>query len=191
MIRASRLALAWPLALLTCVLLAAPLSGQAAGEGRSVRDGVYTEAQSERGETGFRHNCASCHTLDEFTGPGFWRRWTGLPVGNLFDLVRNEMPEDFPGGLTARQYADILAFFLKQNGLPPGASDLPASRASLAAIVMEAPPSPSGGEQAMGHLTSEQLTSLRQELDFHAGTAGPGGCARWAARTTPAKPLRR
>ena len=25
----------------------------------------------------------------------------------------------------------------------------------------------------MGHLTSEQLTSLRQELEFHAGTAGP------------------
>ena len=191
MIRASRLALAWPLALLTCVLLAAPLSGQAAGEGRSVRDGVYTEAQSERGETGFRHNCASCHTLDEFTGPGFWRRWTGLPVGNLFDLVRNEMPEDFPGGLTARQYADILAFFLKQNGLPPGASDLPASRASLAAIVMEAPPSPSGGGAGDGSPDFRAAHGAPAGTGFPCWNGWTGGCARWAARTTPAKPLRR
>ncbi|MBI4521343.1 MAG: cytochrome c [Gemmatimonadetes bacterium] len=142
MIRASRPALTWALALAISMLLgAAPLSAQAAADMRSVRDGVYTDAQSDRGEAAFRRNCASCHTLDEFTGLGFMRQWMDRPVFDLFDLVRNTMPQDFPGLLTARQYADIVAFFLKQNGLPAGESELPATRVSLAVIVIQPPPS--------------------------------------------------
>ena len=55
-------------AALAGVLLAlgsGPLAGQApaaAGPQRSAADGVFTEAQAQRGEMVFRQICAACHT---------------------------------------------------------------------------------------------------------------------------------
>ena len=114
---------------------ALPLSGQSAEApppARSVADGVYSDEQAARGEATFQQNCAACHTPSEFRGDAFVSRWATL--GSLFELVSTTMPQDFPGGLSAEQYADVLAAFLRANEFPAGAEDLPADAEALGAI---------------------------------------------------------
>jgi mono/diheme cytochrome c family protein len=128
------------LAALFFLLMASPIVAQAGGEAagpRSVDDGVYTQEQAERGETAFRQNCASCHTAGEFTGEMFIGRWA--TVGSLFDLVSATMPQDFPGGLRAEQYADVLAYVLSQNEFPAGSVELPGETSRLGTIRIQPP----------------------------------------------------
>ena len=54
--------------------------------------------------------------------PRWWARefisdWAGLTLGDLFDRIRNTMPQDNPGKLSRDQYADILSFVLKAERL--------------------------------------------------------------------------
>ena len=119
------------------LLTAAPLAAQNAPAQRSAADGVYTQAQADRGETAFRATCASCHVLSDFTGPNFLKRWSN--VGSLFETISTTMPQDFPGGLTAQQYADVVAYFLRRNSFPTGPDELPKEKAPLSAIVIPQP----------------------------------------------------
>jgi mono/diheme cytochrome c family protein len=116
--------------------LAGPLQAQSPAK-RTVRDGVYTAAQADRGQVAFRETCETCHAPRYFTG-GFLRNWSS--VGELFDFTVSNMPEDFPGSLSAQAYADVLAYVLKLNNLPVGDEELPAELAPLQAITF--PPSP-------------------------------------------------
>jgi mono/diheme cytochrome c family protein len=118
------------------LLLVAPLQAQQATK-RSARDGVYTAAQADRGQAAFRETCEVCHAPRYFTG-GFLRNWSS--VGELFDFTVGNMPEDAPGSLSAQRYADVLAYVLKLNNLPPGDQELPAELAPLQAITF--PPAP-------------------------------------------------
>jgi S-disulfanyl-L-cysteine oxidoreductase SoxD len=138
----ARLAAVWPLLIILVVATPSVAAAQASGgtEARSVRDGVYTTAQAERGEATFRQSCASCHTLGDFSGESFMRRWNGVSVGSFFELVANTMPQDFPGGLMPSQYADILAYVLSRNGLPAGGTELPSDVTALEAIAIQPPP---------------------------------------------------
>src|SRR4029453_3230747 len=48
---------------------------------RTVWDGVYTDAQAERADSVFSHNCAGCHTLSSqgaspLSGASFWESYT-------------------------------------------------------------------------------------------------------------------
>jgi len=98
----------------------------------SIWDGVYTEDQAARGNTGFTAHCASCHGADmggtgeapALSGPRFLSDFDGLSLGDLFDRIRTTMPQDNPGSLTRDQVADILAFLLKANTLPSGSKEL-------------------------------------------------------------------
>jgi mono/diheme cytochrome c family protein len=124
---------------------ASPAAAQTAGKPpleRSVREGVYTQAQAERGQTTFRQICGSCHTLADFSGEGFLRRWNGIALATFFDVMSTTMPQDNPGGLTAQQYADVIAYFLSQNRLPAGATELPTEVEVLSKIAIQ-PPAPS------------------------------------------------
>ena len=99
---------------------------------RSVWDGIYTEAQAQRGAEQYRQNCAACHgdTMtggDEapaLAGGEFLSNWTGLTVGDLFDRIRISMPADRPGKLNRDQIADILARILTVNRFPAGKTEL-------------------------------------------------------------------
>src|SRR5690349_12009816 len=112
----------------------------------SVWDGVYSEAQAARGEAGFIMHCASCHGANlggtgeapALAGPQFLSDFDGLSLGDLFDRIRTTMPQDNPGSLTRDGYADILAFLLKSNGLPPGAKELDRRSEYLKAISFSA-----------------------------------------------------
>ena len=118
------------------------LAGSAQAQAVSVWDGVYTEAQADRGAAGFAAHCASCHGASlggtgeapALTGPQFLSDFDGLSLGDLFDRIRTTMPQDNPGGLTRDQYADILAFLLKSNGMTSGAKELDRRSEYLKAI---------------------------------------------------------
>jgi mono/diheme cytochrome c family protein len=108
----------------------------------SIWDGVYSEGQAGRGNTGFASHCASCHGASlggtgeapALVGPQFLSDFDGLSLGDLFDRIRTTMPQDKPGGLTRDAYADILAFLLQANGLPSGARELDRRSEYLKAI---------------------------------------------------------
>ena len=130
-------------AALTAALLTlgrAPLAAQAAtaAPARSAGDGVFTEAQAQRGEMTCRQICAACHTIGEFSGEPFLKRWP--TAGGLFDLVSSTMPQDQPGSLTPEQYAAVLAYFLKTNGFRAGTAELPKEVPALNAIAIPARP---------------------------------------------------
>src|SRR5690349_24801971 len=122
------------------------LAGSAQAQAVSVWDGVYSEAQADRGAAGFAAHCAIWHGASlggtgeapALTGPQFLSDFDGLSLGDLFDRIRTTMPQDNPGGLTRDQYADILALLLKSNGLPPGAKELDRRSEYLKAISFSA-----------------------------------------------------
>lgn len=124
MMRAAVLAALWP------VLCAAAAHAQSPAE-RTAADGVYTAAQATQGEAAFSSICGNCHGTAEFSGPGFRRVWSGRAVYDFFDQLRNTMPLDNPGGLSRDQYTDVIAYLLKLNDFPAGATALPSTDAEL------------------------------------------------------------
>lgn len=119
---------------------------------RTVLDGVFTEAQAERGRAEYDVWCASCHQSD-LTG--------GVLVGddeapslrsmeklverhdldNLFTFIKNGMPRDEPASLEDETYVDILTYLLRENGFPAGTAELEADVAALKAIAIVRKPS--------------------------------------------------
>ena len=99
---------------------------------RSVWDGVFTEAQANRGQALYEQNCVSCHG-PALEGDGeapplsggepFWT-WNGKPLTALFEKIRKEMPHNRPGTLSPEASADILAHLLRFNKFPAGEIEL-------------------------------------------------------------------
>ncbi|MGB9467371.1 MAG: cytochrome c [Candidatus Acidiferrum sp.] len=141
-------------ALIACACLAAiatacsALRAQepAAGESRSVWDGVYTEEQAKRGEALYQKECKGCHgdtlaggeSAPPLTGGAFLSNWNGLTLGDLFERVRKTMPQNAPGKLNRQQNADILAFTLSVNKFPAGKTELSRQTEFLKEIRFEA-----------------------------------------------------
>jgi mono/diheme cytochrome c family protein len=109
------------------------------GSKRSTREGVYTLAQAERGEKLFAARCAVCHQTAQLSGPVFLRTWNGQPAEALYDLVRTTMPQENPGSLKPQQYADLLAYIFRINGLPAGDEELKGAPRALRQVIIEAP----------------------------------------------------
>jgi quinoprotein glucose dehydrogenase len=101
-------------------------------DGRTVWDGVYTDAQAKRGEKVYADKCVSCHTdsllgdgtATALTGTGFAANWDGVSLAELVERTRNTMPDDDPGTLSRQQVADVIAFVLKFNKFPTGGAEL-------------------------------------------------------------------
>lgn len=118
--------------------LGAALPAHAQTEERvTTLDGVYTEEQAARGAVVVEDVCRECHDDEEFVG-AFIRSWAGASVAALFDDIYSLMPEDQPGSLPTQQYADVIAYILQLNGLPPGEVELGAARESLERVLIEA-----------------------------------------------------
>jgi mono/diheme cytochrome c family protein len=130
--------------LVAAALVAALAGGVGAQEAaRSVRDGVYSPAQAQRGERLFESICTSCHELEELTGSGgYFELAEGQSLWDTFDYVAAEMPEDDPGSLQPEEYAAVLAYLLRAYGLPSGTAELPAARGPLETLAMARPAPP-------------------------------------------------
>jgi mono/diheme cytochrome c family protein len=115
---------------------------QAAGNSKTVWDGVYTSAQATRGEAAYQEQCSVCHGAglrgtDEgpsLAGRDFEQHWFEDSVKNLFIKVRTTMPADAPGSLAEAMYLDIVAHVLRANGFPAGETELPLDVEALSRV---------------------------------------------------------
>jgi mono/diheme cytochrome c family protein len=115
--------------------------------GRTTLDSVYSTDQAYKGQQVYREQCTACHAPTSYTGSAFRRVWGGRSVFDFFDLVRTTMPNDNPGKLSRGDYAAIMAYLLKLNGLPSGERPLPEEDEELKKIRIEVPPPDSGSRQ--------------------------------------------
>lgn len=106
----------------------------------SVLDGVFTDAQAERGKRVYDGECSLCHGPTEFSGRAFLLVWGGQPLGSLFSQIRMTMPMSNPGHLSPRQYAEVVAYMLKLNDFPAGEVELPSEIEALRQIRIERHP---------------------------------------------------
>ena len=54
----------------------------------------------------------------------FRARWKARSLGELFELIQVEMPQDAPGSLTVDETSQLLAFILQGNRQPAGEHEL-------------------------------------------------------------------
>ena len=134
-----------------CVLAAGISASRAEGQEpaakRSIKDGVYTELQANRGEREYGRTCEHCHgaglegdaakEIPPLVSDPFMRNWNGKSLKELFELLSRSMPADNRGSLSARTYTDLVAYLLRANDAPAGSSALPDSPAALEAISIE------------------------------------------------------
>jgi hypothetical protein len=115
------------------------------GGPRTVLEGVFTEAQAKRGMDAYDAKCAGCHkpTLDggaealPLRADHFLETWRDDSLEPLFNHMSTRMPRrpvGEPGTLPANTYVDIIAYILKVNEYPAGASEL--TREALASTLL-------------------------------------------------------
>jgi mono/diheme cytochrome c family protein len=116
----------------------------------SIWDGVFTQAQAQRGKIAYTGPCGRCHgyKLDgapddpdmlpapPVAGPKFLRKWDDRTLAALFEYTRATMPENNPSYLSDQEYADVIAYMLAASGAPAGQDALRADQRSLARIVV-------------------------------------------------------
>ena len=115
-------------------------------QGKTIWDGVYTEAQAVRGEQVYAQKCAGCHAANlmgndvapSLINTVFKDKWNDMPVGQLYDIVSITMPQDQPGTLTQPQSAEVLAYMLQKGGFPGGPVELSSKAEILGAIKFQA-----------------------------------------------------
>jgi mono/diheme cytochrome c family protein len=94
---------------------------------------VFTTAQAARGAQQFKQACSTCHAIEDQAG-SLRSKWGGATLAELFTSISTTMPQNNPGGLSPEEYASIVAYYLLESGQAPGATELPANTAALAAI---------------------------------------------------------
>ena len=123
------------------VVAADEKAGEPGGEGT----GAFTLAQATRGRQSFQTNCtAGCHRPDlsagdrapALAGDSFMQQWRGDTVEELFQRIRNTMPQQRPHSLDDQVYIDIVAFLLQANGNPAGNADLSTDPTKLKGYVL-------------------------------------------------------
>ncbi len=131
--------------LLTLVFLGASTGAVLAqSAARTAQDGVFTDAQADRGNALYQDNCASCHggslqgeeENPPLSGKHFSSRWGGLPVSALYGFINTQMPLGQAGALGAQGNADVTAYILSANKFPAGQSEMPADLPSLQTITI-------------------------------------------------------
>jgi quinoprotein glucose dehydrogenase len=143
---------AWVLALMSAATLGSTQTPRPGAVGtRSVWDGIFTDAQAQRGRGFYSEHCAACHGADlqggeyrALQGDRFWIAWQDTTVDYLLGKVSATMPHSEDGSLKGtlgtHVYVDIVAHMLNTNGFPAGASELtPASSAGIQIVKKEGP----------------------------------------------------
>ena len=129
-------------ALVGIMLAGASGAGRVSAQDKSTADGVYTDAQAERGAALATASCEVCHgqkLAGADMGPGllaadFKSGWAGHPVSELFEKISSTMPANDPGSLSPAKTADLVAYILKVNDYPAGTAELPGDMAALQQI---------------------------------------------------------
>ena len=126
--------------------VALALAAATGGAAAAAQDGVYTAEQAARGEALYGEQCASCHgpiraivpevaaLLGDHT---FRNTWRGRRLAELFEFIRETMPQDAPGTLSPSQTADLVAHILSGNRLAAGETPLADDPERLPHILFE------------------------------------------------------
>jgi hypothetical protein len=123
---------------------------------QTVWDGVYTPEQAKRGQAVFLEKCASCHGQDlggtqgsavevdgtPLVGASFIEKWREDELGELFKFIQTSMPHGSPAAASDSEKLDVLAFILRSNNFPAGASVLTAESVSRIMLVGKDGPEP-------------------------------------------------
>jgi mono/diheme cytochrome c family protein len=110
------------------------LHAQPQAPGKTVLDGVYSDAQATRGQAFYTAVCSGCHgdalegvSAPELTGNRFIEHWREDILETIYNFIRERMPlgrapdaKPIPNS----DYLDILTYILKVNGYRTGASEL-------------------------------------------------------------------
>jgi alcohol dehydrogenase (cytochrome c) len=128
------------LALLSYVAFAGCLLANAVGAQSLFDSGPvnFTQLQATRGKTAYMESCASCHgpNLNDgqfapaVKGAAFKAHWHDQSPEALRLLIVKRMPPASPGSLGNRNYADIEAYLLRENGDKAGSTEFAESDAA-------------------------------------------------------------
>ena len=104
-------------------LLIGLLTGQTVlAQGKTVNDGVFTEAQVSAGQVVYDSNCKTCHNMRFYRDT--LKSWTNQPLLYLWESIMGTMPADNPGSLMLDDYTHVIAYILSENGFPAGDTKL-------------------------------------------------------------------
>lgn len=84
----------------------------------------YTKTQATDGAALFSQNCAMCHGTPASGWAFSAAKLAPLRIEDLFSTMTTRMPRNNPGSLSHKQYEDIMAYILENNGYPAGAQKL-------------------------------------------------------------------
>jgi mono/diheme cytochrome c family protein len=123
------------------------LMAHSTANGQTVAAGFYSAGQAARGKALYERFCASCHSTHDagvseprnvaripLAGETFRQRFR--TVGDLFAKTRATMPANDAGRLSDSVYADVTAYLLQANGVPPGKSDMPSGLERLHLLLL-------------------------------------------------------
>jgi alcohol dehydrogenase (cytochrome c) len=127
-----------------CLAGAACCVGAAGGGNQSLFDRGpvgFTDAQARHGQTVYVESCALCHgphlTDGQFgppvKGPAFKAHWHDQSPQALWSVIIKRMPPASPGSLDSRNYTDVAAYLLQENGGKAGTAPLVASAGPVTA----------------------------------------------------------
>ena len=95
------------------------LAGQViVAQDRTVKDGIFTEAQVNAGEVVYDASCKTCHNMRFYRDT--LKSWNNQPLIYLWETIMGTMPADNPGSLLLDEYTDVIAYILSENGFPAG-----------------------------------------------------------------------
>jgi len=101
------------------MLFSAVLAGQFVfAQDKTVKDGVFTEAQVTSGAAVYDNNCKTCHNMRFYRDT--LKSWDKQPLSYLWETVMGTMPADNPGSLGLDEYTNVIAYILSENGFPAG-----------------------------------------------------------------------
>ncbi len=132
----------WTLAVMTPIVIAAPLAIALVSGQQAPAAGVFTAEQAAAGRAVYTASCASCHLPDlagrneapQLAGNNFMNTWRARSTRDLFEFIQGTMPPA-AASLTDEQYLAVTAFLLQANGAAPGARPFaPATTAAIGSV---------------------------------------------------------
>lgn len=150
------------------VALTAAVAASSAAVAHGGEEGVaYSAAQARAGAKVYAEACARCHgdQLEGVSGPPLkgpafvpLRSKDPLLVGDIFRFVTQQMPAGSPGSLSHKEYVNVMAFILRENGNPPSKKKLVFTQA----LTSTAPIHPDAATSASPAATSGNTTKASE-----------------------------
>ncbi len=112
---------------------------------------TFTSQQAERGAELYFSSCVECHGANllggeagpALAGSSFWNKWQGQSAAALLQITSSTMPVNNPGSFAPSDYAALVAYILRQNGVAPHEKlTLASSAVDLVSITLSQPTEP-------------------------------------------------